>query len=199
MHVISEIAQYDNKRNKVTLDEGGLTFLLYKGECRKLGLTGKEGSELSEKEYAEIMDMLLLRAKKRALFYLKNEDKTEYKIKAKLRQGYYPEEIIEKVIEYLREHKYSDDERYAESFVEEKRGKNSKREIEEKLYQKGVAHEMIRNALECLSDDDEMTAAKLAIRKTSSKDPYVFLIRKGFSMDIINRLRRLNGDTEEYQ
>ena len=49
---ITATEDFDHKRTKVTLDYGEVTFLLYKGECKRL----KDKQELSEKEYQDILE-----------------------------------------------------------------------------------------------------------------------------------------------
>ena len=157
-HIVTDIRNFDNKRNKVTLDYGEVTFLLYKGECRKLHLktfTGNEcrtegteeaaaaavdtdnaesrGSEITDEQYRYIFDEILLpRAKKRALFYIRNADKTREQIRRKLSEGMYPEQVITDTFEFLDKYGFADDRRYAESYTEELKGTRSKREIEHK-------------------------------------------------------------------
>ncbi|MBQ0100023.1 MAG: RecX family transcriptional regulator, partial [Lachnospiraceae bacterium] len=78
--------------------------------------------EISDEAYRRILEEVLLpRAKKRVLYYLKNADKTEFQIRRKLAEGLYPEEVIEKVMEFLHRYEFADDARYAESFIEAKK------------------------------------------------------------------------------
>ncbi|MDO4488820.1 MAG: regulatory protein RecX [Eubacteriales bacterium] len=167
------------------LDEGSVTFLLYKGELKSL----KEGMELSDEAYEKIIeDILLPRAKKRVLYYLKNADKTEFQIKSKLRDGFYPEEVIDKVMDFLHKYRLSDDERFARSFIEAKSGSYSKREIEAKLYAKGLKGEKVKEILSEMSGEDEYEACEKALRKHFVNDrakDYAFLARKGYSFDAI--------------
>ena len=192
---ISSITDHDKKRKRISLDNGRLIFLLYRGECGKLRL--REGEELSEEELQRIFrDILEPRAKKRALHYLKSSDKTEKEVKRKLKESLYPEEIIEKALEYLKGHKFVDDSRYVENFVDTKKGKASKREILRKLRQKGVSPEALEKAAESIADEDEYDICRRTLEKYTRgrdlRDPkerartYRYLAGKGYSYDAIS-------------
>ena len=209
-HIVTNVSKYDKKRWKVTLDEGAVTFLLYNGELKYIqggagngpaaeGLlaAGKEAGEgicqnapeISGDAYERIMEEVLLpRAKKRVLFYLKGGDKTEFQIKSKLREGFYPEEIIEKTMEFLKKYSLSDDRRYAENFVASRSESLSKRELEAKLLAKGVDRNDIKRILEERSGEDEYTACEKAAKKHFTGDrnrDIQYLMRKGYSFDAI--------------
>ena len=205
-HIITEITSFDNKRNKVTLDYGEVTFLLYKGECRRLGINvqdidkdntdSKQSLELSEEVYRSIMDEILLpRAKKRVLYYLKSADKTREQIRRKLKEGYYPDEIIEETFRFLDRYGFADDDRYAEQYTEELRGNKSRKEIALKLKERGISREKAADIIAGLCDEDEYNACAKALKKKymhgiggSREDrqkAYAYLARRGFSYDAI--------------
>jgi len=191
-HIVNEVTAYDRKRWKVTLDEGALTFLLYTGELKSLGIERSEGTEnraLSEDQLNSFLTGILLpRAKKRALYYLKGGDKTEFQIKSKLKESFYPEEIISEVITFLRKYRLADDARYAENYVEEMKGSRSRREMEAKLYAKGLKGEQVKQLLSEVPKDAEYSACEKALRKHPPKDKKkdaAYLMRKGFSWDAI--------------
>ncbi|MDO4438578.1 MAG: regulatory protein RecX [Eubacteriales bacterium] len=200
MMKITQIKEYDKKRRKIILDDGGCVFLLYTGELRKLRL--KEGDELGEEEYYAIeKDILIPRAKKRVLYYLKNGSKTRAEVIRKLKESFYPENAINEAVAFLEGYSFIDDKRYAESFVGSKKGKYSRRELEAKLYQKGVSKEEIKEALEEISDDEELEACiKLLRKRIKSEDAlvdpaekrknYAYLMRKGYSYDTVEKAFR---------
>jgi len=197
--IVSAVVAYDKKRWKVTLDEGVVTFLLYRGEMKQAGLrapkenaggeAGSEAQAISEETWQKIRDVILLpRAKKRVLFYLKNGDKTEFQMRRKLQEGFYPQEVIDEVIAFLRKYRLADDARYTENYVRELRGKHSRREIEAKLYAKGLKGETVKEVLSEIPQEDEYGAAEKALSKRRSGDrkkDYAYLARKGFSYDAI--------------
>lgn len=204
---ISEIKAYDKKRKQVILDDGAETFLLYGGELRRFSL--KEGEELPEKLLARITEEILKpRAKKRALYYLKNGDKTKTQMMTKLRKELYPEAVIEETLQFLSLHHFVDDRRFAETYIEELRGKRSGREILQKLRERGISQEEAREALDLAElSEDEYEACERALRgklgrrfhsvyraeeeaqealsEEEKRRAYMFLCRKGFSRDAI--------------
>lgn len=191
-HIVDSVTAYDRKRMKVTLDSGDVTFLLYKGEMKASGIavpTGEEraGQEISGEDLSRIFSEILLpRAKKRCLYYLKNGDKTEFQIRRKLTEGFYPEEVIEGAMEFLRHYRFADDRRYAENLLESFRGSRSKREIAAKLFEKGIPKEVSEEVLSGISEEDEYLAAEKALRKKCTGDrkkDCAYLCRKGFSYD----------------
>ncbi|MCR5161337.1 MAG: recombination regulator RecX [Lachnospiraceae bacterium] len=222
-HTITEVRQYDNKRNKVTLDNGEVTFLLYKGECRRFHLTpgtaagagqtgamagrgeagpGASAPELSDADLRSILDEILLpRAKKRVLYYLKNADKTRDQIRRKLKEGWYPESVIEQTFQFLDKYGFADDTRYAEELIGELKGRKSAREIEQKLFQKGIRGDAVREQLGELTQEDEYTACEKAlkkkypagIKKEDRNRAYAFLARRGFAYDAIEHAFRALG------
>ena len=194
--IISAITDFDKKRKKISLDDGRLIFLLYKGECAKLRL--REGGELSEEELSRIYDDILKpRVKKRALYYLKASDKTEKEVRRKLRESLYPEELIDYALDFLRSYDFVNDSRYAENFAEEKKGRASKREILQKLRLKGIPREEIERIADGISDEDEYDICRRTLEKyTRGRDlgdpkerarAWRYLISKGYSHEAIEQ------------
>ena len=193
---ISAITDFDKKRKKISLDDGRLIFLLYKGECAKLRL--REGGGLGKEELFRIYeDILRPRIKKRALYYLKASDKTEKEVRRKLRESLYPEELIDYALDFLKSHDFINDSRYAENYADEKKGRASKREILQKLRMKGVAREEIERIAEGISDEDEYDICRRTLEKYTKgrdlEDPkeraraWRYLISKGYSHEAIEK------------
>ena len=198
-HIVDCVTAYDSKRMKVTLDNGGVAFILYKGEFRNLQLS--EGKELSEEDLSALYrNILLPRAKKRSAYYLKNGDKTEFQIRRKLKEGCYPDPVIEETIECLRHYKFADDERYAENMLDSLRGKYSRKEIESKLYMKGLPAEIIREMVSQITPEEEEEACVKALRKKCTGDrrkDFSSLLRKGFSYEACEHALSEAGAYEE--
>ena len=90
---VRELGSTRNKRSEVTVD-GSLRFVLYDSEIRKYGIS--ESEEIDEAVIDEIMNSLLSdRAQKRAMNLLKDRDYTEARLREKLLEGGYPEEIVD--------------------------------------------------------------------------------------------------------
>ena len=111
---VTEIKAITKTRFRVYLDEQ-FAFVLYKGEIFRYHL--EEGTELSEKDYQEIRQTIVLkRAKLRAMHLLTDMDRTEYQLKNKLIMGGYPEDIAEQALEYVKSFGYINDREYARRF-----------------------------------------------------------------------------------
>ena len=91
--MVTSITPVDKKKSKVFLEEG-FAFVLYRGEVERFGI--EEGKELEEAVYRRILDEVLLgRAKERALYLLKSSGKTESWMKKKLSDCGYPEDAVD--------------------------------------------------------------------------------------------------------
>lgn len=198
--LITEIKELDKKRSIIKTDED-ITFALYKKEIRYLNL--EEGKELSHEEYGNICNEILIkRARKRAMFLLEKMDRTESQLRDKLRQGLYGEEIVEDAVAYVKKYHYIDDERYAGNYTRYQKARKSRRQIQMDLLQKGIAREQIEMVLEReyeTEDEQELICKWIEKKHYSGKDAdlkekqkmYQFLMRKGFhSQDIMYALNQ---------
>lgn len=196
--LITQISEVDKKRMMIHTEEG-VTFVLYKGEIRRFDL--KEGQELANEVYEEIRtDILIKRARKRAMFLLEKMDRTESQLRNKLRQGFYGEDLIDDAVAYVKKYHYIDDNRYAQTYVRYQKERKSKRQIKMDLMQKGVDREMIEQAIEMeygAESEQELIMKWVEKRKykignsdvKEKQKMYQFLMRKGFrSEDILHIL-----------
>ena len=121
--IVSQLVEISYSRYKVFIDDE-FAFVLYKGELSRYGL--RPGTELSAAVYQEILtDVVLKRAKKKALLLLEQMDRSEANLREKLRQGLYPEQVIEEAIAYVKSFGYINDEDYIRRFVESRKGQKS--------------------------------------------------------------------------
>ena len=213
-YIVTEVRYFDHKRNKVILDHGEVTFLLYKAECRRFGLLPDAGAGpeqeprvLSEEAYTAILEEVLLpRAKKRALYYLKNADRTTGQISQKLREGGYPEIVIERTLAFLKEHAFADDARYAERYAGELKRRSSRREILAKLTGRGVSRELAREQAALISPEEEAAACTAVLQKkyprgipaSDRQKAYAYLARRGFGTDLIREAFSALGEQAEF-
>jgi Uncharacterized protein conserved in bacteria len=202
---VTGIEAVTKKKCKVELD-GQLAFVLYKGELARYCV--KIGEELSWEKYTEIVDEVLLkRAKKYLLHLLTKMDRTTYELENKLRRGFYPEDVIEKAITYVKGYGYVDDTDYALAYLRTYEERLSHRQIKRKLATKGIS----KDILDSLDDErrqDEGELIKIYIRK-KIRDKEVlddkelkrvadYLYRKGFeSGDIWNNLKGYRQEGED--
>lgn len=184
--------------------DGEYMFTLYKGELSRYRI--REGEELSEEAFAEIMQTLLpRRAKLRCMNLLKSRSYTRKQLMEKLRTGKYPETVIEEALSYVESYGYVDDAAYARDYVEGQIGKKGLRRIEEELLRKGVDRRLIEEAVLQVQEKDGRQDEAALIRGLLEKkrfrpdeaDPaerrrmQAFLFRKGFSAEGIRKA--MNG------
>lgn len=204
--IVTDITPFDNKRSRIYID-GEFAFILYKGEIRDFRL--ETGEEISSPVFDEITKVLIpKRAKLRAMNLLQKRDYTEYKLREKLKEGQYSEEVIDEAVEYLKSYKYLDDERYADDYIRYHLKDKSKARLKQDLMQKGISADIIDRVLSAAYEDENedpeiQLCAKLLKKKhyDSENMSYeekqkimAFLYRKGFSGDVIHRAMSL--DTE---
>lgn len=180
--------------------DNGTEAVLYKGEIRRLGI--EEGSIIKEDVFRTIMNEILgNRAKKRAMYLLEKQDRTEKQLYDKLKQNGYPEECIEAAISYVKSFHYIDDHRYAATYIRYHQEKKSRQKLKMELLSKGVSQDIIDTALEeeYVSDDRKKIADLLRKRHYSFEDAdaneqrknYRFLLSKGFqSSDILHVMKQ---------
>ena len=194
---VTAIREIAKSRVLVSVDET-FAFVLYKGELRSYGL--KEGQEITEEAYRDIMENLLpRRAKLRAMNLLKNRSYTEKQLYDKLKSGDYPEEIIEQALDYVRSYHYIDDRQYAEDYIEYHKESRSRSRILRDLVQKGISAELAGEVYEEKAGEDRTELEKeqiLALMRKKNFSPNeatfeekqkfsALLYRKGFQIDTI--------------
>ena len=194
---VTKIEPVTKTRYKVYVD-GQFAFVLYKGELSRYHIA--EDSELEEKTYQSIRkEIILKRAKLRAMHLLNDMGRTESQLRTKLLRNDYPSDIVEEAIAYVKSFGYINDAEYTRSFIENRKEKKSKKEIYAALCQKGLPKDLIETALEeCYADDDSIAAIEASVRKkkfdpksTDYKEMQKmmgYLVRKGFRYDDIRQV-----------
>lgn len=195
--VVTGLVELDKKRYQVYLDEE-FAFVLYKGEIRKYKI--EVGKPLAQAAYQELVqEVLPKRAKLRAMNLLTKRPYTEKKLRQKLAEGKYPEEIIDVALAYVKSYGYIDDEAYARDYISYHMASESPLRIRQKLMEKGIDGDII-NA--CLEEQDEDAVRELQIRQIQQlaqkknhgqfpADPQEsakviqYLLRKGYAMSLI--------------
>ena len=133
---VTSIVPLDKQRSKVFLDEEQV-FVLYRGERKRYQI--EEGNELSEEQYNRILEEILLkRGKERALYYLKDRDRTEYEIRKKLKEGFYPQQVVDQIINFLTEYHFLDDLDFGRRYIETYGNQRSRKRLEFDLLKKGL-------------------------------------------------------------
>lgn len=192
MYTVMKLEPKGNRLH-VYLDND-INFLLYKSEIRKLNL--EENVKIEETQYQIIIDILYKRARERALYILDAAYKTKKQIVDKLKVGYYPEFIIDRVIEYLTKYDLINDYRYASMYIDFKAASKSKRQIVQDLYSRGVLKEVIDSAFENSEFTEKDSLNKIIEKRkgrydlTNQKDIekfYRYLVGKGYSYQDVKR------------
>ena len=94
-------------------------------------------------------ERLYNRCKERSLYLLTGAAKTERRLREKLQKSeHYTEEIIERTISFLKEYDYINDYRYCMQYLEENAHRRSAKDMQSKLYGRGVDGSVIREAME---------------------------------------------------
>lgn len=188
----------DFKSNKVKIEAEGVTFALYKSDLKKYDI--KTG-EIEDDVYNEIIkETLPKRALDRSLKIITGRDMTEGMIKDKLKEDLYPEDIIDSVIEKLKNERLINDDRFIRGFIEGKSSKKSKRDIMAALALKRVNMDQAERIYDELSSEGSLLDEKELIIKMLEKRHFDFenadfdekqkqiryLMGKGFSFDSIH-------------
>ena len=149
---------------KVYID-GQFAFVLYKGELSRYQV--QEGREITKETCDRIRgEVLVKRAKLRAMHLLNAMGRTESQLREKLTQGGYPEDVVDEALSYVKSFGYVDDVNYARSFTDSRKDKKSRREIEMLLKGKGISGEDIEKAMEeCYGEDTAMQAVRKLMKK----------------------------------
>lgn len=167
------------------------------------------GSALSDEDLKQLIYVSeCYRAKQRAIWYLSQSDHSEKALYDKLCRGFSPRAAAFAVSQMCQKG-YLDDRQYAVRLVKRLAGQNlSERAVREKLYQKGLPADLIREILE--EEHLEMTETDRAVALLESQyrnrlsDPddvaktVAALQRRGFSYETIKEsLKRLLGRLAE--
>ena len=207
--IITEIRPVTRQKYLIET-EGQPAFVLYKGEVARYHI--EKGQELSEKVYREILEEVLIkRAKSRAMHLLEQGDRTKRGLQDKLVQNGYPPEAVEAAIAYVESYHYIDDKRYAVNYIQNQRGKKGRARLMLELRNKGVSQEDIEQAFsETEEDMDTREAIRgLILKKRGTREAigekerqklYGFLMRRGFApSDILPVLREFSDGGESLE
>lgn len=203
--IITQIDELDKKRCKVYIDQE-YAFTIYKDELTEYKL--RVNYPIEDKIYQIIKtEILPKRAKKRCLNLLQKRPYTEHKLRDKLEEGHYTEDIIEDAINYVKSFHYIDDYEYACRYIFYHKDSESRKKMEEKLMMKGVRRETLQKAFwDSYNSEDEIMeieleqAKKLLVKKKYNPENadwkekqkvYTFLMRKGISSYVIKKAMAL--------
>lgn len=141
-----------------------------------------------------------------AIWLISRQEYSCKTIEQKFKQKGYPEDEIKSCLEFLQEHSFVSDDRYAENRARAKSRLHGNRRIAMDLRQKGIADETISETVESL--DDENTRAIHVSRKFAGKEItqdlkakiWRFLMARGFGSNAIKAaMNDLQGKSSEAQ
>lgn len=158
----------------------------------------KTGNEIDEEQWRQIkLENGKLSAFSRAVGYIEKSLKTQKQLQTYLKEKGFLQESIDDAVQKLKEYGYIDDKVYAENYIKTYKDKKGKIKLKFDLLSKGVAADVIEEALQEFVDEDEQYAAceKLLKKYVKNKPQdiklkskaYAHLFSKGFSGDIISR------------
>ena len=87
----------------------------------------------------------------------------------KLKDDGYSQSVTERVLSFLQEYHFIDDNAYTENYIHVNKGRNTKRQITYELQQKGVDRDQIRQMLEENPFEEEETVRGLLKYKTGGR------------------------------
>ena len=200
--IVTELKDFKSNKVKVSLDNG-IAFVLYKGDLSKYKIY--MDAEIDEKTLESITGELLpKRAMARALKLITGRDITENDLRNKLKADMYSDEVIDTVLDKLKDENLINDDRFVRGFIESKSSKKSKRDIIIALSSKGINSDFAESIYNELYESGELSDEKELIHKLLEKrhfDPenisyedaqkeVKYLLNKGFSFDSIRSVMK---------
>lgn len=165
------------KKKLLVWSAGEVQFACYAKELAAFEV--EEEMEWPDEQWEQLkQEVLFPRAKRRVLYILRSAARSEAWLRDKLKEEYYPKDVIEQAMDYVKGFHYVDDIRLAESYIRCRIREKSKREIAQQLYRKGIAKETVQVAFETIEaeykayESEEECPELEAIRR--------FLRKKGF-------------------
>ncbi len=210
--LVTDVIALDKNRSRIWLDNE-FAFVLYKGELRRFKI--EKGSELGNEQYREIMeDILPKRARLRAMNLLLKRTYSEKGLRDKLKESFYPGEIIDDALDYVIGFGYIDDKRIAEEYIRIHLGDKSRNTIIGDLKRRGISPDIVKSAFEECSDEgfeqDEVALARNLLRKKGYEQGcryerkeyakfYSFLMRKGFDPDTVRQAMGSDDIVQDFE
>ena len=166
----------------------------------------KKGMQIDEKFLADIIfEDDKGKALSKAIKYIGSNLKSVRQIRDYLNKKEYVPEVVDYVVDKLKEYKYIDDEAYARAYISTYSCKYGKLKLKQNLRSKGIAEKTIDSVI---SEDDlkmqdsiDKVASKYLKNKEITKDTIIklnrFLYSRGYDFDQINSYINSLKNTEE--
>jgi len=198
---VTRIDAVTKTRYRVYVDEQ-FAFVLYKGELSRYHVA--VGEEISKDTYQQIIqEVIIKRAKLRALHLLNDMGRTESQIRQKLKQNDYTDEVVEEAVQYVKSFGYVNDTEYARSFIMNRKDRKSRKELYMLLRQKGISEDILDPVFEEYYDENSSKEAIFSIMKkkkyhpetatkTDTQKMLAYLTRKGFQYEDIRQVLQVS-------
>lgn len=192
---VTDIVKNKNNEKYSVFVDGDFAFSITEADIAFFGF--EIGKEITESKYNFIKEeVILTKAKNRAVAFLGGAKKTEKAVYDKLAECGYDEDVCLTVLEELKKYGYVDDLDYARSFIEDRLRLNPKGKyaLKMELKQKGVSDALANLALEEAEIDESVYIKQLINKKRvdvhnmderEHKKLVDFLLRRGYSYGII--------------
>jgi recX family len=115
-------------------------------------------------------------------------------LRGKLRDGYYPKEVIDETIDWAKKHHYIDDTRYVDFYIRSNGERKSRKRMIYDLRQKGISTELLEEFLSLESVDERSQILRFLEKKKYDRQNSDWqkkrklmqsLVAKGYSYDVI--------------
>lgn len=183
MRVI-KIVKKDAKNARVHFDNDEVLFLSV-DIFHKSGL--KKNDEISDDRFSSLIkENRLFHIKQRAFRYLGRRQHSTSELRIKLKQKGYETELINQVLDDLKQKNYLDDTKFAEMFVEEKIKLKlwGEQKLRSELIKRGINSEIISDILRNkITDEDKLNNAMIIASKK-----YNTLRNRNLDNDVIKRM-----------
>jgi regulatory protein len=192
--ILTKMEEAGKKQVRIFFDEERYC-LLYLSELRKMGFYVEQ--EISGEDFQELNEMLLRRAKMKAMTLLKHRDRTKKELEERLLRLEFPDFIVEEAIRYVESYGYINDEEYVRRYMEYKAGNKSRLQIKQELRMKGIDGEFLEKIWDDYEYEEEAVLDEQIQKRIRQKGPvtelnfrknYAYFARKGFSSNNILKL-----------
>ena len=199
---VTRIQPISNNRYRIYTDEG-VFCVLYKSELATYDIV--EGRVITDELCEQIKtEVLTKRARLRAMNLLMKHSFTEHKLREKLVEGGYPDDIVDDAIDYVVGYGYVDDCAYARYYIVSHSQDKSIRRLTYDLMAKGISKDIIDEVLRDTEGTIDEVDEEAQIRRLLEKRRFVasladsetirktctYLTGRGYSADIIRRVLR---------
>lgn len=202
--VITELEAVSKFKYKVYIDHE-YAFLLSAKELKRYDF--EEEHQVTDVLYYEIMNEIILpKAKRKAMDLLKASDRTEAELLTKLKNAGFNQDVSNEALAYVKKFNYVNDYRYACNYIHFRKTSKSRKLLQLELQRKGIEKNLIEQALneEYQGEMEEEAIQKEIQKKCKNLDELTYekrmklsasLYRKGYSASLI---RKVFGDLSFY-